>query len=355
MARPAYSLVAHGQKIKGLSLGIEPRERVWHAICYSDRQSSCRFLERFRMASKKQVTRIRIDVIDSTDALMREVFADSYSSSLGRYRSPFAFRGMCGDWDLSTSLQRLRHPLDTLRRIERVMFRNFRKYAYHEAASMKSEWEWLSLAQHHGLPTRLLDWTYSPFVAMHFATNELDKMDKDGVIWMVNFVEARQFLPRALAQPLDDQAAYGFNVEMLQERFPQISSVEEQKGNLAAFVVFFEPPSLDPRIINQFGLFSFLNRPDILLNEWLEEACARSPGLARKLIVPSRLKWELRDKLDQMNMTERVLMPGLDGLSAWLKRWYSPKSSHPVAAPKAPKRATRKGKPPSSRLTTKRS
>jgi hypothetical protein len=283
---------------------------------------------------------------------MREVFTDSYSKSLGRYRSPFAFRGMCGDWDLSTSLQRLRHPLATLRTVEKVMFRNFRKYAYHEAASVKSEWEWLSLAQHHGLPTRLLDWTYSPFVAMHFATNELDKMDRDGVIWMVNFVTARQFLPTALARPLQEHAANGFNVEMLQERFPRISSVEEQKGNLAAFIVFFEPPSLDPRIVNQFGLFSLLNRPDVLLHEWLEEACTRSPRLARKLVIPAKLKWELRDKLDQMNITERVLMPGLDGLSAWLKRWYSPKSSHPVAVPEGPRRATRKRKPRSSRLAT---
>jgi hypothetical protein len=108
--------------------------------------------------------------------------------------------------------------------------------------------------------------------------------------------------------------------------------------------MFFEPPSLDPRIIHQFGLFSFLNRPEILLNEWLEVGCIRSPGLARKLIIPAELKWELRDKLDQMNLTESVLMPGRDGLSAWLKRWYSPKSAHPVAAPQPPKRAVRKGK-----------
>ena len=48
---------------------------------------------------------------------------------------------------------------------------------------------------------------------------------------------------------------------------------------------------------------------------WLE---ARSV-IARKLIIPAALKWEIRDKLDQANITERVLYPGLDGLSQWLR------------------------------------
>jgi hypothetical protein len=56
------------------------------------------------------------------------------------------------------------------------------------------------------------------------------------------------------------------------------------------------------------------------LDEWL----VKNPNLYRKVIIPAELKLEIRDKLDQSNITERVLFPGLDGLSAWLARHYAP-------------------------------
>jgi hypothetical protein len=45
--------------------------------------------------------------------------------------------------------------------------------------------------------------------------------------------------------------------------------------------------------------------------------------LYKKIIIPAELKWEIRDKMDQANITERVLFPGLDGLSQWLRRHYA--------------------------------
>ena len=61
------------------------------------------------------------------------------------------------------------------------------------------------------------------------------------------------------------------------------------------------------------------------LDDWLK----RHPKVYRKIIIPAALKWEVRDKLDQANITERTLFPGLDGLSRWLERYYTTKSSKP--------------------------
>jgi hypothetical protein len=250
--------------------------------------------------------------VKSWSELQDRLYEDAWQPSLRRFRSSFAYRGM-GDAriDLSTTLQRL-GP-----RQEIHLLRNFRKYARRDDEPGDSLWNWLALAQPHGLPTRLLEWTFSPYVALHFVTEDTDAYDRDGVVWCVNYVEAHQLLPEALQRAGQGEQADVFTAEMLDRVAPALEKLKEL-GRDHPFAVFLEPPSLDERITNQFALFSLMSDPGLRLDDWL----AHHPNLWRRLIIPGALKLEIRDKLDQANITERVLFPGLDGLSRWLKRYY---------------------------------
>ena len=248
--------------------------------------------------------------------LQEALWADAWQESLSRFRSDFAFRGRNdAAEELVTSLQRLGGDARVL---ERHLLRNFRRYAPSEAAAFDSPWNWLALGQHHGLPTRLLDWTHSPLVALHFVTSDERQFDRDGVVWMVDYVRAHDETPTPLRAELDDASMNVFTAESLGRVVAGLRELEQLGGD---FVLFLEPPALNQRIVNQYALFSLTSRADGRLDEWLE----RREELARRVVVPAELKWEVRDKLDQANVTERVLFPGLDGLSRWLTRYYRPR------------------------------
>jgi hypothetical protein len=244
--------------------------------------------------------------------LQQLLFEESWDERLGLFRSSHAFRGSAdAATTLASGLARLGGSVE----LERQMMRAFRKYARQDAVQHDTEWDWLALGQHHGLPTRLLDWTYSPYVALHFATQNMERYDRDGAVWMIDFVGAHRELPRDLRKRLDDEGANLFTTEMLAESAPALDDLDGD------FVLFVEPPSFDSRIVNQYALFSVVGRAEASLDDW----CAAHPDLVRRIVVPAELKWEVRDKLDQANITERVLFPGLDGISRWLTRYYTPR------------------------------
>jgi hypothetical protein len=262
--------------------------------------------------------------------ILEELYKDSWNPGLKRFRAPFAYRGMGRvNHSLASSLVRLADGRADVRRLELALLRNFRKYAHKEGAITDSIWDWLALGQHRGLPTRLLDWTYSPLVALHFATENTAEFGDDGVVWCVNFVQANRLIPRRLKRVLDDEGSETVTVEML-NAYPTLKKFDASSPR--PFVVFLEPPAVDARIMNQLALFSLMSSPTARLDDWL----AAHPEVCRRVRIPASLKWEIRDKLDQANVNERVLFPGLDGLSRWLTRYYMPAPRASADVPRDP-------------------
>jgi hypothetical protein len=284
-----------------------------------------------------------VQEIEVTDLqnLISVLTQDEWQPSEAKYRVNIAYRGLSwAGYELDTGLARLQGPAAS--GLEDHLLRNFKKYAHRDATPGDSIWNWLSLAQHHGLPTRLLDWTFSPYIALHFATSDPRSYSRAGAIWCVDYVSAHSLLPDGLRVHVEPLGRGLFTTEILQAAANTLDAFDAYGADGQSGVpVFFEPPSLDDRIINQSAVFSIMTGPDKSLGGWFQE----HPELCRKVIIPAELKWAIRNHLDQANVTERVLFPGLDGLCRWLTRYYGdrPEKMYPDAQISPSEPATGRG------------
>lgn len=250
-------------------------------------------------------------VAESWLDLQEELFNFPPHPEHGRYRSPFAYRGIdSAKFDLLTSLMRIENT-----GMESHLLRNFKKFARSLLKDKHNDWELLAVAQHHGLPTRLLDWSFSPYVALHFATSDIFRYREDGAVWCLDISKVHEQLPSDFKERLDQEKSLVFTVDLLDEVCHDIKEFDTKK-EYDDFVICLDPPSIDERIVNQYAMFTVMTNPNRKLDDWLKQY----PNLYKKIIIPAGLKLEVRDKLDQANINERIIYPGLQGISAWLKR-----------------------------------
>lgn len=257
-------------------------------------------------------------VVTSLGDLIEKVTPSEPDPATGRRRDTGVYRGSANAGrSLLTSLDRLGPTPHAKCALESHILRNFARQSRPHIDTTSDEWELLFAAQHHGVPTRLLDWTYSPLVAAHFATvSPADAGDR--VLWRLDWRAVhRKFGLPELALFTRDLDAH----------------LNEGRGSLTPWMLFdewktdrqfacmVEPPSLDARIVAQSAVFTFMSDTSCSFDEFLGRH-----GLASALtrfIIGSRDVPCVRDQLDLVGMDERRLFPDLDGVADGLRRYYS--------------------------------
>lgn len=240
----------------------------------------------------------------------------------GRLRARRVYRGVShAEHSLLTSLDRLgmpERPPHAKGWLEEHLLRNFYRYSRpYLPVRPESHWEFLVVAQHHGLPTRLLDWSHSPLVAAHFATLQPER-EQDRVVWVLDWGRMHDHFglpPFALLVSELEETLRQRGVESPWSLFNGSAEVREP------FACLLEPPALDARIVAQSAAFTFSTDKssgldEILQGEGLQDAL-------RRCVIPKEVVNRLRDQLDLCGVDERRLFPDLDGVAAEMRRYYS--------------------------------
>jgi hypothetical protein len=239
---------------------------------------------------------------------------DRFVNTLSPRYSNWAFRGH-GDasWPLQSTLTRRFKSacIDRLAwaeqesRILRIFKRKAHLFLDH-IPDDRDSFRWLALMQHHGAPTRLLDFTWSYYVAAFFA---LENATGDAAIWAVN--------PPVLSKPLT-LSIKGQRLQADPSKLgPWIGGNYEQYflKNEHSFVVYGEPYIMNQRLIAQSGTFIIPST----LGEPVEEILSHYPNpkevVAKFTLVTSKLRATAMRKLYGMNISYYTLFPGLDGLA----------------------------------------
>jgi hypothetical protein len=229
--------------------------------------------------------------------------------------TPVIFRGQSdASWHLVDSFSRILAgglPDREFLKLERMAYEKFvsQAHLFLDSGSLpddKSLLAWWGLMQHFGCPTRLLDWSSSPFVALYFAV--VENWDQPGALWA--------FDPAALIELDQDTLAVKARKSMYESKDTRTLFWEQSPPSL---VHPFLLKKHHARIASQQGCFTVCtrvpsNHGDLIGGSFTTRSGVIENEFCHKLVIHQSLKRDCLNHLVRMNITASSLFPGLDGL-----------------------------------------
>ena len=233
--------------------------------------------------------------------------------------SPRWYRG-CGKSSYELTPTLYRHPstnsIEELMSLESSLIDRFKERSIpYLTRNLERDWEYLFFMQHYGVPTRLLDWTESPFFALYFAVDSAEYNHENGevlysgdaTVWVLNPIawnrwalSYRSFNGGVISSGDPDALAYAPN--------PDLAVM----GN--------EPLAIygrhnSPRIVAQRGVFTVFGKStDPMENKQLPQ------DILSKIVIPRENIASIFNELTAVGITDASIFPDLDGLAKELKR-----------------------------------
>lgn len=269
-------------------------------------------------SGKKAGARTRYNVfrIASWDGFLKAVTASPYSN--------WAFRGeRHAQWPLFSALSRYYrdfgvHPKvwpEQELRILRIFKRKAHQYLAQPPAP-DDDFQWLALMQHHGAPTRLLDFTWSPYVAAFFA---LDRALDEAAVWALNPVPLRKGPTRP---EMDPRRPGNYDRYF--------------RANRRSFIWLGEPLTMNRRLTAQSATFAVPGVLDLPVEDIVSRYPDPENTIVKFVLPTARIRDTGLRELYRMNITFATLFPDLDGLARSLAyelefHWaYNPHTLEPL-------------------------
>jgi hypothetical protein len=247
------------------------------------------------------------------------------------YEDRFALRGrrwvfrghQQANWDLKPSLERAvcdRFGLDhrTMSGIEDYLLSRFQRNLHRfqsRVPAQEDRLEWLALMQHHGAPTRLLDWTYSCYIALFFAL-EMASPDTTCAIWAIDQVWLFNQLEQRQERASRD--AFGLDPEL---RAP--AAVQALLASNIKSIAPLVPYYLNERLSVQQGVFLTPLHLEVSFMDNLR--AVGTPAELRKNVIKieipvvRKVQYQMLMSLERLNVHRLSLFPGIDGFAQSLQ------------------------------------